>query len=414
MIARRSFWPVRPAARALAGFWVAVLLLAGGGAAALQLLGPPKLPRLVRDIRPPAPPAKQAALPRPPASRSSMAPAPAMPALEAERAVLVAPPDPDLAEPAPDFAGRLLPRLGPDGLAPARAYASQAGLPAHGPQVAILLEDIGLAEETTAAAIELPPAISLGVSPYAPSFDLAGEAGFLQAARHAGHETWMSLPMEPAGSPLDEEGAQSLSTANDLDVDRLKLEWALSRCQGYVGVTNALSGLRGGRFASSSSFPMVTTALAKRGLLYLDAGGVSVPPASPANRPDPAVRHADVTIDEEPDAADIEARLSRLEQLARDHGSALGVAGPLRPVVIERLQAWSRHLADRGITLVPVSALPPPAMPALAGPGSPERLPGDATAPVVPPPVAAPDRPPPVAAVPADASSATRVPSGPP
>ncbi len=39
---------------------------------------------------------------------------------------------------------------------------------------------------------------------------------------------------------------------------------------------------------------------------------------------------------------------------------ALGVAGPLRPVTIERLRAWSRDLSSRGVTLVPVSALPPP------------------------------------------------------
>ena len=60
------------------------------------------------------------------------------------------------------------------------------------------------------------------------------------------------------------------------------------------------------------------------------------------------------------EAPDIEARLARLEQIAVAQGSALGVAGPLRPVVIERLRAWSRDLQARGITLVPVSALPPP------------------------------------------------------
>ena len=149
-------------------------------------------------------------------------------------------------------------------------------------------------------------------------------------------------------------------------MDRRALEWSLSRCQGYVGVTNALSGLRGDRFAASSAFAMVTAALARRGLLYLDAGGLSAPPADPASRPGLGVHRADLTLDEQPDAADIEARLSRLEQLAREHGSALGVAGPLRPVVIERLRAWSRHLAARGIALVPVSALPPPAASAVA------------------------------------------------
>jgi polysaccharide deacetylase 2 family uncharacterized protein YibQ len=128
--------------------------------------------------------------------------------------------------------------------------------------------------------------------------------------------------------------------------------------QGYVGVTNALSGLRGDRFANSSAFSMVAQALVARGLLYLDAG--TAPHETTVPMPAALARHADLTVDSDPDAPDIEARLARLEQIAMTQGSALGIAGPLRPVTIERLRAWSRDLAARGITLVPVSALPRP------------------------------------------------------
>ena len=51
------------------------------------------------------------------------------------------------------------------------------------------------------------------------------------------------------------------------------------------------------------------------------------------------------------------AKLATLERLAREHGSALGLAGPLRPVTIERLAAWARDVEARGYELVPVSAL---------------------------------------------------------
>ncbi len=413
---------MRPAARALAGAWLAILLLAGGGAAVLQLLGAPKPPQAAWPAAQPSRPAT--ALPASPAPVATTLPAarpPAVAANAAGPAVLVAPPDPALAEPAPDFPGRLLPRIGADGRTPAQAYASQAGasqagaakagLPAPGPRVAVMIEDIGLADEVTAAAIErLPAAISLGVSPYTAALDQPGLPPFLQAARRAGHETWLSLPMEPAGSPLDDEGSEALSTASDLEVDRRALEWSLSRCQGYVGVTNALSGLRGDRFAGSDAFAMVGAALARRGLLYLDAGSLSGDPARPAG---PGVRRADLTIDEQPDAADIEARLSRLEQVARDQGSALGIAGPLRPVLIERLQAWSRHLAERGIALVPASALPPPAKAAPAPPAAPPSVP--TMAPTVPPIAAAPAATPPAAQRPAVAAPASPpFPSGPP
>jgi hypothetical protein len=378
---------MRPAGRALIGLWVTILLLAGSVALLLALLGPPKpatvrlaaadAPKPVRPARPPSVPARPAPIPVPVARPQAVA------------AMIVAAPDPALLEPAPDFPDRSLPRIGTDGRTPSRVYASHAGLPAHGAQVAILLEGLGLSDAISHDAIEhLPAAISLGVSPYAASVGRAGLAPLLDAARDAGHETWLSLPMEPAGSPLDDEGAEALTTAIDFDLDRHALEWSLSRLQGYVGVTNALSGLRGDRFANSTAFSMVTRELDTRGLLYVDAGtaahdAAAVPVAASSRR-------ADLTIDEQLDATDIEARLSRLEQIASTQGSALGVAGPLRPVVVERLRAWSQHLAARGIALVPVSALPG----WKARPDAPPTLSGAAPVPAAPAPVPAPAPPP--------------------
>ena len=341
---------MRPAARGLLGAWAAFLLLVGASAVVLQWLGPP-LPKPVRG----SPLPEKARAPAPMGPRHVAArPPPALPVRTA-----IAAPEPALLEPAPDFPGRMLPRIGADGTRPSVAYAALPGPPAHGPQVAVLLEGLGLSGSISQDAIDtLPSAVSLGVSPYAPALDRPAPDPLLERARRVGHETWLCLPMQPAGGPLDEEGPQALDPAVDLDEDRRRLQWALSRMQGYVGVTNALGGLRGDRFANSLAFGVVATALAARGLLYLDAG--TAPHGTAAAMPAGLARHADLTLDDEPDAPDIEARLARLEQIAVAQGSALGVAGPLRPVVIERLRAWSRDLQARGITLVPVSALPPP------------------------------------------------------
>jgi polysaccharide deacetylase 2 family uncharacterized protein YibQ len=338
---------MHPAGRALIGFWAAILLLAGGGAIVLQRLGPPR-------------PAAEPKAPAPPVV--AKAPVPAVAVSTPTGGVAIPPPDPALLEPAQDFPDRSLPKKGAGGLDAAHYYAGRAGLPAHGPQVAVLLEQIGLLDELSHQAVDdLPAAISLGVSPYDDAFKRPGPDPLIEQARQVGHETWLCLPMEPAGSPLDNEGGRALSLSIDFAIDHKALEWSLSRFQGYVGVTNAQAGLRGDKFATSSAFAMVATELTARGLLYLDAG--LAPHDTPSMDP-VATRHADLTIDEQPDAPDIEARLSRLEQIARAQGSALGVAGPLRPVTIERLRVWSRGLAERGITLVPVSALPPPHPPA--------------------------------------------------
>jgi polysaccharide deacetylase 2 family uncharacterized protein YibQ len=44
-------------------------------------------------------------------------------------------------------------------------------------------------------------------------------------------------------------------------------------------------------------------------------------------------------------------------QVARQKGSALGFAGAVRPVTIDRLAAWANGLPADGLALTPVSAL---------------------------------------------------------
>jgi uncharacterized protein len=56
----------------------------------------------------------------------------------------------------------------------------------------------------------------------------------------------------------------------------------------------------------------------------------------------------------------IDAKLSELEELAKDTGSALGLVMRPTPVAVARIAAWTNGLADRGLALSPVSALAVP------------------------------------------------------
>jgi polysaccharide deacetylase 2 family uncharacterized protein YibQ len=199
-----------------------------------------------------------------------------------------------------------------------------------------------------------PAAISLAISPYAPR-----PARLLAVARATGHETLVSLPMEPLGYPLNDAGNRSLLTGLAPAQNHDRLVWALSRISGYVGATAAMSGLRGERFAASEQMSQVLDELAWRGLLYVDPRPVPQRPGAPLPAR-PGQRVADLLIDDPPVRSEIEAKLSRLEQLAHDRGSALGVAGLPGPVTVERLAAWATTLGSRNIALVPVSALVPP------------------------------------------------------
>jgi len=269
-------------------------------------------------------------------------------------------PDPALEEPAPGLPGRMLPRIAEDRRMPMQLYAAGLDRSSRRPRVGLVLAGIGLNAATSEDAIRtLPGGITLAVSPYAADPDR-----LLAEARLSEHEYLLSIPMEPESFPLNDPGDHALSTRTSAEDNNRQLIWALSRFAGYVGATGALGLTRGERFASvPDQMNPVLAALAQRGLLYVD-------PRPGESEHDhgrlPSVwsRDVDVVIDEPDDAASIDAKLAALNRVAQQRGSALGLAGAVRPVTVERIAAWANELAANGLALAPVSALVgPPATP---------------------------------------------------
>lgn len=218
----------------------------------------------------------------------------------------------------------------------------------HGRRVAILIAGIGLSQSDSARAIdELPAAVTLAFSPYA-----ANPAPLADAARAHGHEYLISIPLEPDNAPLDDEGAHALLTGATPSQNSINLQWALSRMAGFAGATSALDGLSGDAFQRfPESFELLQDQLNQRGLLFIDGRpGAAAPTHVPG-------RSVDLLIDDPPDAGSIDAKLAALLVVAKTRGSALGLAGPLRPVTLEHLKAWIAQLASQQLVLVPVSAL---------------------------------------------------------
>jgi len=303
--------------------WAAVFLIVGAGAVFLQALGPPA------RVAGPIPTVAPAEVP-----------------LAAAWDGKIAPPDPALLEPSRSRPVTMLPRIGADGRLPRLVYRRPASAPTR-PRIALLLVGLGLNVNDSRAAIEaLPGPVTLAFSAYA-----ASPEALLDVARARGHEIMASLPMEANGYPLNDAGSRSLLTGSSLAINRDNLEWALGRIQGFTGVTGASDGLRGERFAEqTSSFALVQDELVRRGLMYVDPRPGAAAPRMPG-------RSVDLVVDDPASRAEIEAKLAALERLARERGAALGLAGPLRPVTVERIAAWAKDLDARGFDLVPVSAL---------------------------------------------------------
>ncbi len=216
------------------------------------------------------------------------------------------------------------------------------------PWSSIVVAGLGVgAAKTTDAIMKLPSAVTLAFTPYG-----SDPSKLAERARAQRHEILLQIPMEPFDYPDNDPGPQTLLTTLSADANLDRLYWHLSRFQGYAGIANFM----GARFVVTDAVmqPIIREA-AKRGLGYLDDGSAprSTAPALAAAQAMPFAK-ADFAIDAVPTAAEIDRALAKLESLAKERGTAIGVASAL-PISIERIGVWSKALESRGIMLVPLT-----------------------------------------------------------
>jgi uncharacterized protein len=246
-----------------------------------------------------------------------------------------------------------LPRIGPGGRKPSEAYARTTPmgiLTSDRPKIAILLGGMGLNAKLTQQAVrDLPGDVSFAFAPYGK--DLQQQ---VDQARAQGHEVLLQLPMEPVGYPAKNPGPRTLLAEAGEAENRESLHWHMSRFSGYVGITNFM----GGRFLTvPKSLKPVLAEMKKRGLVFLEDATVPLSStAALAKATGLPARRAHLVIDADPDPASIAAALKQLETEAQSNGIAIGTGAGLE-VTIDAISEWAKELDDKGIVLVPVSAV---------------------------------------------------------
>lgn len=245
-----------------------------------------------------------------------------------------------------------IPRISSTGVTPFAAYSQGAtDVAADGkPMIAIVVSGLGINPNGTLEAIEkLPAEVTLAFAPYGKGLQRS-----VASARTSGHEVLLEVPLEPFDYPDNDPGPETLLTGQAPRDNLNKLFQVMSRFGGYVGVLNNM----GARFtASGADFGPVMEELGARGLGYLDDGSSNrslAPQLARANRV-PFAR-VDAMVDTNPSRSAILAQLQALEDKARRNGSAIGIVSAL-PVSIEVITEWARGLEDKGIEIVPASAL---------------------------------------------------------
>lgn len=257
-------------------------------------------------------------------------------------------PDPRLVE---ESRFGMLPRIGDDGARASRVYARPPppGAATHPARVAILVTGLGISQTVTGDAIvRLPPEVTLAFAPYGGDLDR-----LVSRARNAGHEVMLQVPMQPFDYPDNDPGPHTLTVEARASENIERLHWVMGRFSGYTGIVNFM----GARFtADIDALAPIVEEIAARGLAIVDDGSSSrAQLASLAQAADVPTARAGFVLDAVPRGDAIDAVLEDLEAHAREHGFAFATASAL-PVSVERIEAWARGAADRGILLVPVSA----------------------------------------------------------
>jgi uncharacterized protein len=266
---------------------------------------------------------------------------------EGNKIIMAPAPDPGLTE---DTAQGSLPRIGEDGRQPWQVYARPFDTSDKRPRIAIVITDLGLERVDTDAAIaKMPPNVTLAFDAQSPV-----ASAWSARARAAGHETLLTLPMEPFDYPRSDPGPNTWLSNIPIAENIQRLRHSLMQANGYVGVTT----LSGTRFSTDpTQITPVLEEMKKRGLLVFDAR------VAPHSAFADMARDARVPvvvdtqrIDQNLSPTAIDESLNQLEQTARLTGRAVAMAPPL-PVIMDTLREWIKGLPKDGIALAPLTAM---------------------------------------------------------
>ena len=240
-----------------------------------------------------------------------------------------------------------LPTISADGTKPWKHYAKNYVHKGNVPIIAVVVTGLGQNKSVTDMAIKMPENFSLSFNPYAKEFPL-----WTSAARAAGHEILIDLPLEPSNYPASDPGPYGLLIGNGNQANTTRLEWLMSRGQGYVGFVTPQNDAFS---TNAESVKALLWTLEKRGLMILMAHEPAKNDVSDViNNSKAAYATSDMLIDEELSATAIQSRLLSLQKTASKRGFAIGIAQPF-PLTLQQLSEWANKQQKEGFEIVPLT-----------------------------------------------------------
>jgi polysaccharide deacetylase 2 family uncharacterized protein YibQ len=217
------------------------------------------------------------------------------------------------------------------------------------PVIAIVIDDMGLDRRHTAQIVALAAPITVAYMPYAEQLDQQ-----TAQAWRAGHELMVHMPMEPGNLAQNNPGPDALLLKNAADENMRRLRKNLNAFNGYMGINNHM----GSAFTvNRAAVTPILQELKKQGVWFLDsktdARSVAATVAGEIGLPYAA---RDVFLDNVNSKAYVLQQLHQTERVARQKGFAIAIGHP-RSGTVQALAEWLPQLAQRNLTVVPLSSI---------------------------------------------------------
>jgi len=191
------------------------------------------------------------------------------------------------------------------------------------PKIVIIIDDIGYDKKIALALCELNPDITFSVLPFAPFGKVISEKLYAK-----GSQLMLHLPMEPVEYPDVNPGPGALLSEMSPDVLIDQLRKNIKDVPHVVGVNNHM----GSKLTShSDQMNQIFTILKKENLFFIDSRTASKSQCKASAR---LLRlkfaQRDVFLDNFQDTEYITGQFKELIDLAKKHGSAIGIGHPYK------------------------------------------------------------------------------------
>lgn len=236
-----------------------------------------------------------------------------------------------------------------DGLTPFEAYKRPFKKNNEQPVISIVITDLGISRSKTEKIIEdMPADITLAFSPYARNLKLLTDV-----ARKAGHEVWLTLPMETKNYPINDPGPSTLLVNASVEQNKSRLTSTLAATQGYAGFVSEKNHVF--RSEDSEVNPSVKE-IFSRGLAVLDSNtSVSSFVGGIASKNDYPHAKNNFWLDDDMTPIALNQQIRRMMEYAQGADHVIVMLHPY-PASLKTIKKFLDSEASKNYQIAPVSA----------------------------------------------------------